>query len=221
MKMAKGGSEDQLKIIAVVAFVVIAAAIFYFEYFDTSGPSTPTPTVSAPVAAPAAAASATAMSATTTIATTRPAGGPAAKPVGTTSAALDPTLHMDAMLVAESVEYSGTGRNIFSANSVPTVPIPNPIASARPKPSAIVATLAPPVPTGPPPPPPIELKFFGVEDGVNGKREAFLLHDDTVYTAAAGDVVLRRYKVIKIDPKSIDVEDMQNNNKQTLPLLVN
>jgi hypothetical protein len=36
--------------------------------------------------------------------------------VGTASAALDPTLHMEAMLVTESVEYSGSGRNIFSAS---------------------------------------------------------------------------------------------------------
>jgi hypothetical protein len=56
---------------------------------------------------------------------------------------------------------------------------------------------------------------------VNGARKAFLLHDDIVYTASAGDVVLRRYKVIAVDPKTIQVEDMQNNNKQTLPLLTN
>ncbi len=34
-------SEDRMKIIAVAAFVVVAAAIFYFEYFDTSSPAAP------------------------------------------------------------------------------------------------------------------------------------------------------------------------------------
>lgn len=209
MKMTKG-SEEQLKIVAIVAFVIIAAAIFYFEYFDTSGPTTPPPaaTVAAPASAPNSAAS-------------KPVTGTAAKQVGTTAAALDPTLHMEAMLAAERVEYSGTGRNIFSPNSAPVVAIPSPVAPARPKPMSVAQNVAPPVPAGPPPPPPIDLKFFGVETGANGKREAFLLHDDMVYTAAAGDVVLRRYKVISIDPKAIQVQDMQNNNQQTLPLLTN
>ena len=57
--------------------------------------------------------------------------------------------------------------------------------------------------------------------GANGNRQAFLLHDEIVYVASAGDIVLRRYRVITIDAKAIQVEDMQNNNKQTLPLLAN
>jgi hypothetical protein len=78
-----------------------------------------------------------------------------------------------------------------------------------------------PPPPPPPPPPPIELKFFGVETAANGARKALLLHDDNVFVASAGDVVMRRYRVISVDAKTIEVEDMQNNNKQTLPLLVN
>jgi hypothetical protein len=34
-------------------------------------------------------------------------------------------------------------------------------------------------------------------------------------------VVLRRYRVIAVDAKTIQVEDMQNHNSQTLPLLAN
>jgi hypothetical protein len=33
--------------------------------------------------------------------------------------------------------------------------------------------------------------------------------------------VLRRYRVIAIDARTIQVEDMQNKNTQTLPLLAN
>jgi hypothetical protein len=87
--------------------------------------------------------------------------------VGTTSAALDPTLHMEAMLVSESVEYAGSGRNIFSPNSAPPpVKIQQPIAPARNQ-----ATNLPPPPVvaqGPPPPPPIDLKFFGIETSADG-----------------------------------------------------
>jgi hypothetical protein len=118
MKLSGAGTEDRNKLIAVGAFVVIAAAILYFGYFADSSPT-------APAAAPAAVVSAPADSAGA-------GAGPAAKSVGTTSAALDPTLHMEAMLASESVVYAGSGRNIFSAASAPPpVVIPKPVAQAR------------------------------------------------------------------------------------------
>jgi hypothetical protein len=204
-------SEDRMKLIAVAAFVVIAAALLYFEYFDTGAPTAPAAAVVATTPPPVANNSAAPR-------------GPVAKMVGTTSGGLDPTLRMDAMLVSESVVYSGSGRNIFSANSAPPpVSIPLPMAKARPMPPPVVIPCPPncPVPVVQPPPP-IDLKFFGIiEASVGGRKQAFLLHDDTVYTASAGDVVLRRYRVIAVEAKSIEVEDMQNNNKQTLPLLTN
>jgi hypothetical protein len=52
-------------------------------------------------------------------------------------------------------------------------------------------------------------------------RRACLLHGDDVILASAGDIVLRRYRMIAVDAKSIQVEDMQNKNTQTLPLLAN
>ncbi len=54
-----------------------------------------------------------------------------------------------------------------------------------------------------------------------GVRQAILLHEDAVYTAKAGDIVLRRYRVISVDARSIQVEDMVTNNRQTLPLVAN
>jgi hypothetical protein len=195
---------------AVLGVFLLGTCIFIYEELFSGGSPPPVPVQTAAVTGAAPNGRAAAV------------GGPAAKKVGTTSARLDPTLHMDAMLVSEAVVYSGTGRNIFSPDSAPAVPIPRAISPARPVQTAYV----PPPPTGPPPPPPIDLKFFGVQTQVNGKCEqmqckAFLLHDDSVFIAVAGDVVMRRYKVIEVDAKWILVEDMQNNNRQTLPLLVN
>jgi hypothetical protein len=205
MNLKGAGSEDRKKMIAVGGFVVIAGAVLYFELSGGSAP--------APVAPPAVVTAPAASNEGTTT-------GPAAKWMGTTSAALDPTLHMGAMLVSESVEYSGSGRNIFSANTAPPpVAIQKPIAPARPVPVAPVVPCPPNCPP-PPPPPPIQLKFFGVADR-GGRRQALLLHDDDVWVASPGDVVMRRYRVISIADKTIEVEDMQNNNKQTLPLLTN
>ena len=125
---------------------------------------------------------------------------------------------MDAMLVSEGVEYSGIGRNIFSPNSAPPVVIQKPIAPARPN---QVQVAPPPVRTGPPPPPPIDLTFFGTETDAAGVRQAILLHDDAVYTAKAGEIVVRRYRILTVDARSIQVEDLVTNNKQTLPMVSN
>jgi hypothetical protein len=211
----------QKKVAAVVGFVVLAGAILYFE-LPHGGPETPAPVV---ITAPATTAPAFEASRTTGVAGGKtgtvipvPPGnavGNAAKSLGTTSAQLDPTLRMAAMLVTESLVYSGGGRNIFSASSVP-VAIPKPIAPVRT--GKALPPPPPPPPPGPPPPPPIDLTFFGTATAANGTKRAFLLHGQDVFLASDGDVVQRKYKVITVSANSIVVEDMANNNRQTLPL---
>lgn len=191
--------DVQKKAIAVCAFVLLAGGILYYQLRDDS----PAPRPAQPVVTTQPATS----SGTTTSSGT-------AKNVGTTSAQLDPTLKMGPMLVTEKLVYSGTGRNIFSATSAP-VEIPKPIASARPQPPAPPVYTPPP---GPPPPPPIDLKFFGTATAASGKRQALLLHGQDVFLAVDGDIVQRRYRVITVSANSVLVEDMANNNRQTLPL---
>jgi hypothetical protein len=206
-------TQDQKKKGGLIAlFALLAAGVLYYELRDDS----PAPVV-APVVVTAPVKVAPAVKTGTAVAV--PPGkvaGPAAKDLGTTSAQLDPTLRMEAMLVTESLVYSGSGRNIFSASSVP-IDIPKPIAPVRPK--GPVVPVAPPEPVGPPPPPPIDLKFFGTASAADGTRMAFLLHGDDVFLASDGDIVQRRYKVVSIMANSIVVEDLGNNNRQTLPLL--
>lgn len=203
-----GGSEEQKKKIAIGVFIVLALGVAWYEAEPYFFPPTSAPAV------PAAAES-------TVRPATRPAAAANAKQVAA-SASLDPTLHMEAMLVSESLAYAGSGRNIFSANSAPPqVKIPIPLVAARP-----AAPPPPPVPCPPncpppPPPPPIPLKFFGIKIAPDGSRQACLLQGDNVYWASAGDVVMRRYRVVAVDAKTIQVEDMPNHNTQTLPLLAN
>jgi hypothetical protein len=190
----------QKKSIAVGAFVLVAAGVLYYELRDDSPPIAPAVVTTAPAtAAPVAKSS----------------GGGAAKEVGTTSAQLDPTLKMGPMLVTESLVYSGSGRNIFSTASAP-IDIPKPIASVRPKEPVVPVDMPPP---GPPPPPPIDLKFFGTATSANGHRQAFLLKGEDVLLASDGDIVQRRYKIVTISANSVLVEDLTNNNRQTLPLI--
>jgi hypothetical protein len=216
----KVGTEDKKKlIIAGVAgfFAIFALYYLYSELFGgTTNPPQPTPAV-------VVTSSSTQTAGPNRSVSTPPgfvAGKGAAQQVGTTSGKLDPTLHMEAMLVTESLVYGGTGRNIFAgADTVaPVSSIPKPIAQARPS-----VPLPPPpvVNLGPPPPPPINLKFFGTSTSASGVRKAFLLNGDDVYLASAGDVVQRKYRVISIAPTTILIEDIPNNNKQSLPLIPN
>ena len=199
----KTGAEDKRKKVIAGVLGAFALTLVGYQLYDNLGGSSPTPTPAPSAAtAPAAAKAGT---------------GPAALKVGTTSAQLDPTLHMEPMLVTESLVYSGSGRNIFAPGSPEVIAeVVKPIAPARPdvKPPPIV-----PQPPTKPPLPPINLKFFGTATSANGTRRAFLLNGDDVFVASAGDVVQRRYRIISVDAKSILVEDLPNSNKQTLPLI--
>ncbi|HEY5055682.1 MAG TPA: hypothetical protein VII58_05950 [Acidobacteriaceae bacterium] len=221
--LSEMSADRRNKAIAVAVFVLLAAGILYYELFagGTPNPAAYAPAVAVPAASATAQAAADIDTTTNAVQTgtarTGSVVGNTARRVGGSSAALDPALRMDGMLVAEQVEYSGVGRNIFSPNSAPPIVIPRPVASARP----VTMLPQPPVRTGPPPPPPIDLTFFGTETDAAGKRLAILLHQDTVYTAQAGDIVLRRYRILSVDARSLQVEDMLTNNKQTLPLVAN
>jgi hypothetical protein len=123
------------------------------------------------------------------------------------------------MLRTESLVYTGSGRNIFSLIYTPPVAAVTNVPKARPGP--VGPPPPPPPPPGPPPPPPINLKFFGVETQRNGTRQAFLLSGEDVYMASQNDIVARKYKIVSIGASSIQVEDLSNNNTQTLPLQQN
>jgi len=227
---ASASSEDRNKLIAMIAFGLVAIAYVYFEFFRDPAPAAPPPppvVVTAPSSSPAPGATqasstaASGSSAAAGTASTSAAPGHAAKAIGITSAALDPTLHMDAMLVTEAVEYAGAGRNIFSSAPAPVeVKIDKPLAPPRPQQTAIVPAVAPAPQTCPPVCPPVDLKFVGFFMSPTGTRQAMLLHGDDVSLAFTGEVVQRRYRVVSIAANSIQIEDMPNNNTQTLPLLV-
>lgn len=203
----KAGFENKRNVIilGVLAVILIAAVVYFMrEMFGGS----------APPAAQAPATTSESSGATPETAQlqgeARDANGRSAQKMRPLEK-LDPTLHPELMAGAESLEYSGKGRNIFSMTSLP-VAIPAPKGPIRPQPTIVAQ-----VPQGPPPPPPIDLKFFGYTAD-NGAKKAFLLHGDDVFVANEGDVVDHHYKVLKISPLSIQVTDLLYNNTQTLPL---
>jgi hypothetical protein len=208
----KSGLENKRNVIVLaVLLVVLAACTWYFiSHVFGGGPSpAPTPKTSSTEAAPATERAE--VERTNAEASAVGENGHAAKKVVSLES-LDPTLHPELMAGAESLEYAGDGRNIFSMNSAPMQKIDAPIAPARLSQQQNVAAQ-----TGPPPPPPIDLTFFGYEAAGNMKK-AFILHGDDVFIATEGDVVDHHYKVVKIDKLSIQVTDLLYNNTQTLNL---
>lgn len=126
---------------------------------------------------------------------------------------LDPRLHLDLLKRSEDVTYAGTGRNIFL--SYDEAPIPRPVADARLDKARQQAQMAP---QGPPPPPPITLKFFGFANHPGQPRKVFLAKGQDIFIAGEGDIVDRRYKVLRIGPTSIELQDVLNNNRQSIPI---
>ena len=126
---------------------------------------------------------------------------------------LDPTLDLDLLGRSEEIKYAGNGRNIFVAGSVAQI--------EKPKGPGVTDQAAaggfhqpPPIPA----PPPINLKFFGFANQSGENKKVFLSQGEDIFIAAEGDIVDRRYRVLHISPTAVDVEDVLNNHRQSLPL---
>jgi hypothetical protein len=46
----------------------------------------------------------------------------------------------------------------------------------------------------------------------------FLSQGEDVFVASEGDIVDRRYRVLRISATSVEIEDILNNNRQSIPL---
>lgn len=82
-------------------------------------------------------------------------------------------------------------------------------------PAPETAMAAPPAPPAPPAP----LRFYGfAEPSQGGKRQVFLTDGEEVYVAAEGDVVLRRYRVLRVGSQSIELEELSGKQRWVVPL---
>jgi hypothetical protein len=208
------GLENKRQVYIVSALLVVIIAVGGYEFFGGSdGPTTPVPQQVAPKPAGEQAASSTGHQAGGAKSSS---GGQATEAEKLGNTGLDPTVHFERLAESEDVEYAGTGRNIFSADSAPAH-IETLIASARPGPAQVIA---PPVHVAPTAPP-IDLKYFGYTQTKDKSIKAFFTHGDDVFMARNGEIVDHRYKVGDIKPASVQVTDLSYNNTQTLPLTAN
>jgi hypothetical protein len=116
---------------------------------------------------------------------------------------------------SERTVYEGNGRNIFVSQAEEVV---------IPKPGAPGQTDVKPVDLGYqrptiPPPPPIPLKFYGFASSPGEPKKIFLKQGEDVFVAGEGEIVNRRYKVIRISPTSVEIQDLVTSGPpQNIPL---
>ncbi len=126
---------------------------------------------------------------------------------------LDPSLRLDLLKGSEDVAYSGSGRDIFHSVAAP-VEIP-PTEDPRDKGEA-KKTDTPPAPA-PKQNPPIPLKFYGFASSSN-KKQIFLAQGEDVFVAKEGDIVKGRYKVVRVNDRNVEIQDVLANYSQQIPL---
>lgn len=121
----------------------------------------------------------------------------------------NPALHLDRIERLRKLEYRSNGRDIFSAE-LPPPPAPK-----------VVKTPVPQGPPLPPPDPPLTLpfKFYGFSaDPQSGRRRAFFTNGEEVFIASEGDLVQGRFRVVKINNTSAELEETSSHKHATLNL---
>jgi hypothetical protein len=126
-----------------------------------------------------------------------------------------PRIGLDRMAVAVSGEPA-VQRDIFGFGARPTPP-------PEPEPTRVVET-APtpePVPTLPTPPPlpPLNVKYIGSLQTQKGLRVAFFQTEKKdIVTGQVGEVVMNRFKIVKIGYESADIQEVGVDQVRRLPL---
>ena len=197
------GAENR-KTLYLACGLMLVAVILGVRFIGSMGWGSP----SAPAPAPAA----TVNSATETPATQGSDKNPLAGKKPGSSRSLDPTLRFDLLSSSEDTKYEGRGRDVFR---VFVEPPPTPLAPVVTNQQTQVSSGPPP----PPPPPPIDLRFYGFAISKPGEsKRIFLSQGEDVFIAKEGDIVDRRYKVVRISPNSVEILDVLSNNRQSIPL---
>ena len=146
----------------------------------------------------------------------------------------DARIRLDLIEKAEGSQEEIGRKNVFQYQKPPASrpPVPGSGGSAsttpRPEQPAPPSVGLPPTTSGssasaaPPGPPPIPLKYQGyaAEGAAGGQMTAFLTDDASRhYNVTPSEILMGRYRINQISTASVEVEDLETNRRQTLPLL--
>jgi len=138
---------------------------------------------------------------------------------------IDPSLRLDLLEKLGKATVGGSHRSLFDfgavsrpVDAIKKQPEPKIVVKRRmigPEPPPPPAPPAPPVVK--PPPPPITLKFYGsMMPARGGLKRVFCLDGDEILVPAEGDVIKKRYRIVRINAFTVVVEDIDHKNQQTL-----
>jgi len=196
------GLENKKKAIWAAVLGVVALLVFVWQFLPMFTES------SAPNSSAQAAAPTTAVKAPTSRSLkTKPAKKPKVEN-------LDPTLRLDLLASSEQTHYEGNGRNIFvsQAEEIP-IPIASGHTDTKKEETKIYTPPAPPQQT------PIPLRFYGFASSPGQPKKIFLKLNEDVFVAGEGEIVDRRYKVVRITPTSVEIQDVVGSGPpQSIPL---
>jgi hypothetical protein len=184
-----------------VALGVLVVVLFVYELAPVFSGSSATPVAaSQPLA--------------TTTSASRPGARHGATPgkKGTAQPSLDPTLQLQLLAASEQTKYEGSGRNIFVSSAEVVIPkVVGPVATDHQE--------KPWTPPAVPAAPAIPLKFFGFASQPGEPKKIFLSKGEDVFIAGEGEIVDRRYKVMRISNTSVEVQDLVGSGPpQNIPL---
>jgi len=130
---------------------------------------------------------------------------PLADRVADELARYDPGVHLDLLKELQSRPLPRLARNPFEfeAKAAPLTP-----ASAA----------APTAPAPPPPPAPPPLKAMGYTQKAGGVHEAIVTDDQEIYIVHEGDTFANRFRVLKISPSAVEVDDETTHQTLRLPI---
>jgi hypothetical protein len=119
----------------------------------------------------------------------------------------NPSLRIDKLERIRKLEYNGSRRSIFTAYMPPppAPPVPAPDLTKAP----------------PPPEPPLTLpvKFFGyATDPNSGRKRAFFTNGEDVFILSEGEMLQKRFRLLRIGNATADFEEVLTGKRATLPL---
>ncbi len=123
----------------------------------------------------------------------------------------NPQLHTDKEKRARETEYKIGGRNIFSRE------LPPPPKPKQPPPDPKIQ-IAPPVQVTPTVSP-LPVKFFGYGTVPNGtSRRAFFTDGEDIYIVGEGELLLNRFRILKIGNANLEYEEVSSGLRGTANL---
>jgi hypothetical protein len=117
----------------------------------------------------------------------------------------DPAVRLDLLKELQSRPLPRVGRNPFEFE-------------AKPVPATQLQPAAAAPPTQPPPPAAPPLKAVGYAEKAGGVREAIVSDDQEIYIVHEGESFAKRFRVLKISPSLVEVDDDTTHETIRLPI---